>query len=75
MNEDVQIEEATVKDAHVLAEIQRQTWLCNYPNSQMGITKEAIEDKINQWNKIGDERITRILQNPNTHTWVAKVNG
>jgi hypothetical protein len=75
MTEEIQIAEATEEDAHALGEIQAQTWLTSYPNPEMGITKEDIEEKTNEWRALGDERNIAILEEPNTHTWVAKAGG
>jgi ribosomal protein S18 acetylase RimI-like enzyme len=68
----MKIVDATIEDASVIGEIQTQTWLCNYPNPKMGITKEDIEEKTRLWSQQGNERIVKLIQKPNTHTWVAK---
>jgi len=66
--------DATTDDAHVIGQIQTQTWLCNYPNPKMGITKEDIKEKTDLWEKLGDDRIIKHLQDPSLNNWVAKNN-
>src|SRR5437764_1193684 len=47
----------------------------NYHNSTAGITRKDIKEKTDLWEKLGDERIIKHLQNPSLHNWVAKNNG
>lgn len=63
---------ASLKDASSIGFIQSQTWLVNYPNLEVGITREDIEEKVKEWNNGGDERIKRLIKRPNAYTLVAK---
>ncbi len=72
MIDEIFIHEANLENAKDILKIQSQTWITNYPNPQIGITKKDIEEKIKQWHKEGEDRIKQILTTPNSHTWVAK---
>ena len=71
----IQIQEAQLEDAAKLGQIQIDAWLHNYPNPSFGITEEDIRAKTDEWRRIGDERIINKLNEPDTHTWVAKDEG
>lgn len=75
MNDEILINEASLENAGDILEIQTQTWLTNYPNPEIGITREDVEEKTKQWHEEGEERIKQLINIPNSHTWIAKHNG
>ena len=74
VDEEIQITDATTQDAHVIGQIQSEAWLDSYASPENGITKEDIQLKVDEWNKIGDTRIEDNLNNPNSRTWVVKID-
>jgi ribosomal protein S18 acetylase RimI-like enzyme len=68
----IRIEKATTSDASLLNQIQIDAWLHNYPNPELGITKEDLESKTDEWKKLGNDRLVNKLNEEHTKTWVAK---
>jgi ribosomal protein S18 acetylase RimI-like enzyme len=73
MNDAIQIIDATPEDASGIQIVQRETWLNSYPNSELGITKEDLEAKMNNnLEERTERRVKRIREDQSTHIWVAK---
>lgn len=72
MNNNIEILEAEEADAQAVADIQSQTWLCAYPRPQLGIFKEDIKAKVDEFNRQGVGRIIKEMQKEGAKTWVAK---
>ncbi len=78
----ITINKATVDDAKAIRDIQAITWLATYPNSALGITRQAIRERIEGANgeKIAG-RITKwcsILETSGPgigQTYVARIDG
>ncbi len=68
----MQIVEATTEDAASIRHIQTETFLDTYPNAGLGITRDDIKAKTDQWNTEGDQRIIRLMTTLGAKTWVAK---
>lgn len=75
MNEEIQIVDATFKDAHAIGQIQIAGWLDSYASPEKGITIEDIQFKVKEWNQIGDKRIEDEFKKPGSRTWVTKTGG
>jgi ribosomal protein S18 acetylase RimI-like enzyme len=74
VNDEFQIVEAQLSDAHVFTEIQARTWLDSYPNDEAGISREDVAAKIQEWEQEGDSRIISEMQKPGSRAWVVKKN-
>jgi|SRR3989344_3406936 len=72
MGYQIKIFQATKDDAGDIANIQTEAWVCAYPNSGLGITKEDIVLKTEEFNKQGLGRIINEISKENSKTWVAK---
>jgi len=66
------ISEAKPEDAEGIRKVQRDTWLCTYPNEKLGITKADIEEKVNEMQVGGVERTISYMNFKNSKTYVAK---
>lgn len=66
--------DAVPEDAEGIRFVQKETWLATYPNPSLGISRADIEEKINEMQgDSGLERLQkRILEQHDSHTWVAK---
>ncbi|HLD70586.1 MAG TPA: GNAT family N-acetyltransferase [Negativicutes bacterium] len=70
----IQIEVAKPEDAEQINEVFYQTWLATYPNKEIGITKEDVEDRFNDRKskeKI-EKRRDEILNDKNATLLVAR---
>lgn len=73
MNDEIVLHDATPEDAVGIRVVQKETWLATYPNNEFGITRKDIEEKVNEMQEEGVERLVkRIRDDYNSHTWVAK---
>lgn len=68
----IRIVNATVGDAAAIGQIQTQTWLDSYVNTEEGVTSQDIKSKISLWEKEGDSRIREKIQQKDSRTWLAK---
>ncbi len=67
------IEVATPEDAAAIRHIQNVVWIDTYPNEELGITVEAIKERIAKY--ITPEFITSLqesMKDPSQRTWLAK---
>lgn len=73
---DIEVRDATVEDVEQIRHVLKTTWLATYPNEELGITKEDIEQRFNDSTPEARERLTKWKQNINTkpdqHEWVVK---
>lgn len=67
------ISEAKPEDAAGIRKVQRDTWMCTYPNEKLGITPKDVEEKVDEMQTGGIERLVeRIKDDKNSRTYVAK---
>jgi ribosomal protein S18 acetylase RimI-like enzyme len=67
------ISEAIPEDAVGIRKIQKETWLCTYPNEKLGVTKADIEEKVNELQAKGTESLVeRIKNDESSKTYVAR---
>ena len=66
---------ADPSDAEAINRVAYEAWLVTYPNEEVGITKEDIEDKVKDrlsLEEIEKKRLKLAENNPNIKTFVAK---
>ena len=72
----IEIKDASGEDVDGIRYVLKTTWLDTYPNEELGITKEDIEQRFDDSTPEAQERLARQKQNINTkpdrHEWVAK---
>lgn len=72
----IEIEDAKAEDVDRIRYVLKTTWLATYPNEELGITKEEIEQRFDDSAPEAKERVVRWRQNINTrpdrHEWVVK---
>lgn len=69
---EIEILEATLKDAEEIIKVQQVVWLDTYPNKEIGITYKDVEEQTKQFNT---ERLIKKLSDPGRHYWIAKTEG
>lgn len=73
MENEIIIADAKPEDAVGIRMVQKETWLCTYPNPDIGITRNDVEAKIDDMQKAGAQELAqRIKENPNYHAFVSK---
>lgn len=67
------IYQAVPEDAKDIRKVQKETWLCTYPNEKLGITKADIEEKVDEMQARGIDRLVERIENDkDSRTFVAK---
>lgn len=66
------ISQAIPEDAIGIRKVQKETWLCTYPNEKLGITKADIEEKLDEMQEGGVERMVYYINHKDSKTYVAK---
>ena len=72
--ENLKIEIATLEDAEGILNVQRNTWLCVYPNTEHGISKQDIQEKIDGFELKWWKKIASSNNKTGKRVWVAKLN-
>lgn len=79
MDKAILIVDATPQDFIGFREVQKISWLATYPNEELGITSQDIEERFDdstkEAKKTVEERKRAINTDPSLHTWVAKFHG
>ncbi len=68
----INISEAAPEDAVGIQKVQRETWMCTYPNEKLGITPKDIEEKLDEMQIGGIERMIGYINDKNSRIFVAK---
>jgi ribosomal protein S18 acetylase RimI-like enzyme len=72
MIREIEIVDASPDDAPDVGRLQTEVWRSTYLNPRLGITAQAIEEKLREFNDGGDERLRDKIRATGSRTWVAK---